>query len=251
MSVEQVDDLYGSAKPVARRVLTVFFVIDTSLSMEGKKIGAVNQAIEEVLPEIKEISAKNADAEVKIATLAFSNGCEWINEPISAEEFQWTYLNAGGCTDFGEACEELANKLSRNKFMAQASGSFQPIIFLMSDGDPTDNYEKGLAILKRNTWFQNSLKVAIAIGDDANQDVLREFTGSKELVITTHSPEALSSWIRFTAVDSIKIGSKSNPTADEEGGKIRSKTDQLLESIEKEKAKVADAGADSDYDDWD
>jgi len=48
--------------PIPRRTMVLFFVIDTSGSMSGKKIGTVNAAIEEVIPAIKEISDANADA---------------------------------------------------------------------------------------------------------------------------------------------------------------------------------------------
>lgn len=57
---------------VPRRTMVVFFIVDTSGSMQGAKIGAVNSAIEEVLPEIAKISDENADAEIKIAVLDFS-----------------------------------------------------------------------------------------------------------------------------------------------------------------------------------
>ena len=50
---------------VPRRTMTLFFVIDTSGSMAGNKIGAVNDAVENVLPMLDEISASNPDAEIK------------------------------------------------------------------------------------------------------------------------------------------------------------------------------------------
>ena len=46
---------------VPRRTMTLFFLADTSGSMEGSKIGTLNQAIEDVIPEIKDISENNAD----------------------------------------------------------------------------------------------------------------------------------------------------------------------------------------------
>ena len=51
----------------------LFFMVDTSGSMRGAKIGAVNDAIRNVLPIVREISDYNADAEIKIAALNFSN----------------------------------------------------------------------------------------------------------------------------------------------------------------------------------
>lgn len=196
---------------VPRRTMVLFFLVDTSGSMSGSKIGAVNSAIEEVVPELKDISEGNADAQIKIAVLKFSTGADWVyDSPIEAEMFRWNFLDASGVTDLGVACEKLNEKLSRNAFMSDATGSFAPAIFLMSDGEPTDNYQNGLKKLKVNNWFKKAIKVAVAIGDDANTRVLQEFTGSSEAVLTVHTPEALKNMIKFVSVRASEIGSKSS-----------------------------------------
>ena len=51
--------------PAARRVLNLFFLIDTSSSMSGEKIAAVNDAIRNVIPIVDDISSNNPDAEIK------------------------------------------------------------------------------------------------------------------------------------------------------------------------------------------
>ena len=132
---------------VPRRTMTLFFLIDTSGSMEGNKIGAVNDAVVNVLPMLNDISETNPDAEIKVAALEFSSGVNWLyDEPKLAKDFIWQDVTAGGLTSLGGACAELAAKLSRNGgFMQSASGSFAPAIILLSDGGPTDNYEVGLA----------------------------------------------------------------------------------------------------------
>ena len=67
---------------VPRRTMTLFFLIDTSGSMEGNKIGAVNDAVANVLPMLDEISVENPDAEIKVAALEFSSGVNWLySEP--------------------------------------------------------------------------------------------------------------------------------------------------------------------------
>ena len=167
--------LYDEVVEVPRRTMVLFFVVDTSGSMGGAKIGTVNSAIEEIVPELKDISESNADAQIKVATLAFSTGAHWVDSaPVAAENFRWNYLNANGVTDLGEACNQLNEKLSRKAFMSDATGSFAPAIFLMSDGEPTDNYKHGLDKLKQNNWFKKAIKVAVAIGDDANKNVLAD-----------------------------------------------------------------------------
>lgn len=195
---------------IARRTMTLFFVVDTSSSMAGTKIGAVNTAIREVLPELNSISADNADAGIQMACLAFSNDSSWRIKPSPVASVSWYDLSAGGMTAMGEAFKELNSKLSRSQYLNSPTGCYAPVIFLMSDGCPTDDYKSGLKELQENKWFKYAIRVAVAIGDDADKDVLTEFTGNPELVLTAHTPEALKAMIRFVSVTSSKIGSQSS-----------------------------------------
>lgn len=150
---------------VPRRTMTLFFLIDTSGSMMGNKIGAVNDAVVNVLPMLDEISQSNPDAEIKVAALEFSNGTNWLyDEPKLASDFIWQDVQASGLTSLGAACAELNSKLSRSGFMKAASGSFAPAIILLSDGGPTDDFQGGLNKLKMNNWFKAAIKIAIFLG---------------------------------------------------------------------------------------
>lgn len=238
---------------VPRRTMTVFFMIDTSGSMEGNKIGAVNDAVVNVLPMVDEISQTNPDAEIKVAALEFSSGTKWLyNEPKLASEFVWQDARAGGLTSLGAACIELNNKLSRSGYMQAASGSFAPAIILLSDGGPTDDFQSGLTKLKSNKWFQAAIKVAIAIGDDADKDVLKDFTGSSESVLIVHNIEALKQIIRTVVVTSSQIGSKSSTAGDvsKQDQVIKDITD-AVEEIKGAESAAAPAPAADNYDDWD
>ena len=242
---------------IPRRKMILFFMIDTSGSMYGSKIGSVNDAIENVLPIIGEISDENPDAEINVAVLEFSTDTRWLyDEPKDAKDFIWQKVEADGLTSLGEACEELNKKLSRTGgFMPTSTGSgyFAPAIILLSDGGPTDNFDAGLKTLQGNQWFKNAIKIAIAIGDDADKDVLKQFTGSSEAVITVHNIDALKKMIRVIAITSSQIGSKSTSAVDS------SKQDQVIAEVNKAAADVdgaetasapAPAAGDS-YDDWD
>ena len=237
---------------VPRRTMTLFFLIDTSGSMEGSKIGAVNDAVANVLPMLDEISAENPDAEIKVAALEFSSGVHWLySEPKLASDFVWQDVKAGGLTSLGAACAELSSKLSRSGYMQSASGSFAPAIILLSDGGPTDDFDSGLNKLKANNWFKAAIKIAIAIGDDADKDVLKQFAGNSEAVFTVHNIDALKQIIRVVAVTSSQIGSKSSTAGD------TTKQDQVIEEVKDavENIKGAEAATTVDSssydDDWD
>lgn len=220
---------FDNAEEIAKKSMVLFFVIDCSGSMSGSKIGTVNSVMEELIPEIRDIGG--ADAEIKLAVLKFSGGCEWMYDaPVSIDEFEWKPLEAENVTDLGAALTELASKLSRNEFMKSPSLSFAPVMILMSDGYPTDNYVKGLDTIAKNRWYSNGIKAAVAIGEDADLDILAQFTGDPGSVVTAHNGEALAKLIKFVAVTSSQIGSRSVRLA-ESGEQAHTKQESAAEQI--------------------
>lgn len=206
-----MEDPFNIVDEIPRKVMTLFYVVDTSGSMSGAKIGALNTAVRETLPIIEEISSANSDALIKIAVLEFSSGCEWMYPtPEEVCNFEWIDLQASGLTSLGEAYDTLNQKLSHSHgFMNEASGSFAPVIILLSDGEPTDEPAYSLQKLKANKWFSFATKIAIAIGDDCNKSTLIDFTGNTEAVLTVHSIDELKRMIRMVSVTASRVNSKS------------------------------------------
>lgn len=218
-----------------RRTMHLFFLVDTSGSMRGEKIGAVNDAILNVIPIVHQISEGNADAEIKVAALKFSDGCVWLyDEAKDANDFEWIPQTAIGGTDLGEACKTLEKVLhQKNGWMGSGSGSFAPVFILLSDGGPTDDFDSGVDKLWKNNWFIHGIKIAIAIGNDADTNVLAKFTGTIERVIQVHDVESLKNVIRYVTVTSTTIGSKSSTTA-KDGVNAETKEDAVADAIKEE-----------------
>lgn len=211
---------------IARRTMVLFFLVDTSGSMYGEKIGSLNDAIRETVPDLKALSDSNPDAAIKIAVLQFDTDVRWLYpQPIDSGDFRWNDLEVGGLTSLGAALRELDSKLSKNQFLQEAAGSYAPVIILLSDGEPTDDFESGLNKIKQNNWFKHAIKVAIAIGNDADKNVLVQFTGSTESVVTVHSKSALKTIIRLASITSSQVNSKSSGVED------MSKQEQVNEGI--------------------
>ena len=121
---------------LASRPLYFFWVADNSSSMRKEKIGALNNAIQSVIPEMKSVALDNPNAQVYIRTLRFSSGASWITpEPVPVEEFVWDDLEADGLTDMGKAFTLLSGQLSVPPMPERA---LPPVIVLISDGMPTD-----------------------------------------------------------------------------------------------------------------
>lgn len=213
------DDDPLSATGVSRKSLVIFFLIDTSGSMKGKKMGELNTVMEELIPEIRKVG--EADTEVKVAVLTFSTDVRWMySTPIPIEEFEWARLRASGVTSLGAALKELNVRMSRNGFLNSPSLSFAPVIFLMTDGYPSDDYKAGLKELQANSWYKFGLKAALGIGSEANDNVLAEFTGSPDTVVHAYSGGQLAQMIKIIAVTSSQIGSKSMTLSDDTGHEL-------------------------------
>ncbi len=205
-----INDSFNIVDEIPRKVMTLFYLVDTSGSMSGAKIGALNTAVRETLPILEEISKSNSDSKIKIAVLEFSSNCQWMYPtPIEIENFEWRDLQASGLTVLGEAYDNLNHQLSHSHgFMMEATGSFAPVIILLSDGAPTDETGHALEKLRANKWFKVATKIAIAIGDDCVKSTLIDFTGHEEAVLTVHTIDELKKIIRLVSVTASRVNSK-------------------------------------------
>ena len=207
------EELVRPGGELASRPLHFFWVVDCSGSMWGEKIGVVNNAIQSVLPEMKSAAEDNPNAQLLIRTLKFSTGATWVTgDPVKVEEYVWEDLEAGGVTDLGKAFELLAGQLSIPPMPDRA---LPPVIVLLSDGQPTDDYKKALANLQKLPWCRKAVRIAISIGLDADDEVLQEFTGNRELVLQANSAAMLTKMIKWasTAVSSVSSGTSNTEEA--------------------------------------
>lgn len=212
--MEQKDKVLGEG--IARQELHLMFIIDNSGSMEGERLGAVNNAIRDVMSIMPEIQDDTADAEIKISALKFSDTAKWVySEPQTAEEFKWKDLASEGGTNLSLAYDELAKWLCKREKGGKMPdiGGVAPILILMTDGMPTSfDWEEHLNALKKKGWFKVALKYALAIGIDTQEamDVLTQFTGNSETVLKVYTAEALRKVIKVIAVTASKVKSNSS-----------------------------------------
>lgn len=202
-----ITDLGG----VPRRELTIFYILDTSGSMNGQPIATLNTAMEETLQVLKDVAADNADAQLKIAVLEFNSNCKWMNPagPEYVEDFFWTDMTAGGATDIGEALKELDSKLHQNAFMKSMTGAYLPIFIFMTDGYPTDDYKTALAKINQNRWFKRGCRIGFAVGDSADASMIANICGSTEAVIKTDDLALFARLLKVASVTSSMLRSKS------------------------------------------
>ena len=212
---------------VVAKELHVYYVLDTSGSMDGAPIAALNDAMRTTVNELNKVAKTSNEADFKIGVIEYNSKFSWVtvnsqNEPIvqNIEDFMWNDLSASGLTYLGATLTELNKQLSRNYLQKSPVGNKRPIIIFMSDGFPNDDWQKPLEQLKENKWFQQAIKIAFALGDAADTKVLADIVGP-EGVIKTNDLDVFKNMIVICSVTSSLASSTSVVTQnDMTGGDI-------------------------------
>jgi uncharacterized protein YegL len=192
---------------VSARPLHFIWIADCSGSMcvDGK-IQALNQAIREAIPHMREVAKENPHVQVLVRAVKFSDVASWhIPDAVPVEQFGWKDLEASGATAMGEALELVAEKL---KIPPMPERALPPVLVLVSDGQPTDDFDEGLRTLLNLPWGKKAVRIAIAIGEDADHEVLERFINNPEIpVLQANNPEVLKKHIRWVSTTVLKTAS--------------------------------------------
>ncbi|GGY97840.1 tellurium resistance protein TerY [Streptomyces avidinii] len=193
--------------PMMNRPVHFIWLIDCSYSMQGEKIGQLNYAIREAVPEMLSVAQDNPAAQLLLRTMTFSTTARWHHkDPVPVEQFTWQDVQVDGMTNLGEALQLAARELDTPPMPQRA---LKPVLALVSDGVPTDDWKAGLRAVDATPWGRKAVRVAIAIGADADRNVLQEFLGNPELQpLDANSPKQLAAAIRWASTAAVKAASQ-------------------------------------------
>jgi len=200
---------------LATRPLHFVWLADCSGSMASDgKIQALNTAIREAVPHMQRVADENPNAHVLVRAAKFSSGAQWhIAEATPVADFKWSDLRADGHTDMGKALRLVAEQL---KMPPMSERALPPVLVLVSDGQPTDQFDAGLQALMEQPWGKKAVRIAIAIGEDADLDVLQKFIGHPEIKpLQANNPEALVNYVKW--VSTAVLQSASSPASQMSG----------------------------------
>src|SRR5258706_5319181 len=160
---------------VARRPLHFIVMADCPGWMKGGKIQALNYALRPMLPHLVDWERVQLQAQLLIRILAFASAPHWfVADPVPVAHLSAHWRNLEympmGRTNMGPAFRAVAEVLSPDQLERRA---LRPAILLVTDGLPTDppgGFETRLASPLEIAAGRSALRLAVAIGKDANSE---------------------------------------------------------------------------------
>jgi uncharacterized protein YegL len=157
------------------RRLPIYFLIDVSESMVGEPIQAVEEGMATIIKSIK--TDPHAIETVWVSIIVFAGQAKTLVPLQEVVSFYPPKFPIGGGTSLSKALGHLMHELRTNtvKTTMEQKGDWKPIVFLFTDGVPTDATTTAIAEWKHN-WQRTANMVAISFGDEADTHVLSQLT---------------------------------------------------------------------------
>lgn len=186
------------------RRLPVYLLLDTSGSMYGEPIEAVKNGVQTLISTLR--SDPYALETAYLSIITFNSTAQQITPLTELAAIQQPNIDAGGCTVLGGALELLAQKVDSEIITKSTNGDrgdWRPLVFLMTDGEPTDSITKGLEEFKKRKF---GMVVACAAGQAANVNILKQITENVVQLDTADSAtiKAFFKWVSASISTSSK-----------------------------------------------
>ncbi|GGN60407.1 hypothetical protein GCM10011349_41930 [Novosphingobium indicum] len=226
------------------RRLPIYFLVDVSESMAGQNLHMLQDGIGETIRRLR--TDPYALETAFVSVVVFAGKAKTIMPLTELPSFHTPELPVGGGTSLGLALDHIMTEMDRNlvKTTAERKGDWQPFIFLLTDGHPTDN--TSAAELRWNQDFRSRVNlVAVSVGGGADHAMLKRLTDDV-MVFDDKAPEAfthLIDWITRSIgslVSSVQAGQ-------DRGVNLAKGREGLLERIERPHVISPDTGIDDRF----
>lgn len=186
------------------RRLPIFFLIDVSESMIGEPLKKVNEGLQIIVTNLR--SNPMALETAYLSLIVFAGKPKTLCPLTELLQFEFHDLPIGGGTSLGSAMNYLMDEIDSQvqNTTSEMKGDWKPIIFLLTDGTPTDNMQA--AVQRWKTSFNKKVTlIAISIGDQADTSILKQFT-ENVLIFDNTDPKSYAEFFKWV---SASIESKS------------------------------------------
>ena len=195
------------------RRLPDYLHLDTSGSMHGEAIEAVRNGLQVMLSAL--MQDPYALETAYLSVIAFDSSARQLTPLTELTSFQLPNLQANGMTAMGEALSLLADCIQREvvKGSAEQKGDWKPVVFLLTDGAPTDDLDRGINAIRQ---VKTGTFVACAAGPGADTGTLKRITETVVSLDTADS-STLKSFFKWVSA-SISVSSQKIESGKEVSG---------------------------------
>ncbi len=183
-------DFADNPEPRAACVL----LLDTSGSMKGEPIAALNSGLRAFADALRDdrLAAKR----VEVAVVKFGETADVVQEFVSAEAFQPQPLKANGGTPMGAALDLGIDLLTARQTQYRSNGvpAYRPMIFLITDGQPTDRWEKAAQRVQQGEARRSFSFFAVGV-DGADMNILARIAVAEPVMLRGLRFEDLFRWL--------------------------------------------------------
>jgi len=180
------------------RRMPVYLLLDVSGSMAGAAIQAVEQGVQLLHNEL--LAQPQAVEMVNLSVITFASSANQVVPLTPITNFTPPPLSAGGMTAMGDAFRTLGQALDSEIVPNSPTkkGDFKPLVFLLTDGEPTDNWEAELNALQGRAEKKPGTMIALGCGDGVNTTTLQQIT-SMVLLMTDVTPDNLRAFFLWVS----------------------------------------------------
>lgn len=157
------------------RRLPIFFVLDVSESMVGEPLAALEEGVTRIVASLRK--DPHALETVYVSIIAYAGKAGVISPLIDLISYYPPRLPIGGGTALGSALNVLMGEIDAKVLRQTATqrGDWEPLIFLITDGRPTDRPERAISLWQDHYASRASI-VAITLGHHADMALLKRLT---------------------------------------------------------------------------
>ena len=181
------------------RPLPVIVAVDRSGSMgvDGK-IDALNMALKNFVASLQGDS--NSKAEIQVALYSFGQDTATCDISLTSVDniTNVPVYEADGRTPMGMAFKEMKELIENREYIP--SRAYKPTIVIITDGIPTDDYRIPMEALIKDGRSSKAFRMAMAIGEDADRDMLAEFVSDPEYLVSGDKARDIVKFFKYVTM---------------------------------------------------